>query len=103
VNKYHARRTYRNGYVFASLAEAERYSELQLMEKAEAIHHLTVHPVYILTVNGVHIGNYIGDFEYWESGKQIVEDVKGFSTPVYKLKKKLMAAIHGIEITEVPA
>jgi hypothetical protein len=30
----------------------------------------------------------------------IVEDSKGVRTPVYKLKKKLMLACHGIEIRE---
>jgi hypothetical protein len=29
-----------------------------------------------------------------------VEDVKGMKTPVNRLKKKLMLAIHGVEILE---
>jgi len=28
-------------------------------------------------------------------------DVKGFKTPIYNIKKKLMKAIHGIEIKEI--
>jgi len=35
-----------------------------------------------------------------QDGKEVIEDVKGFKTPVYRLKKKLMLAIHGIDILE---
>jgi hypothetical protein len=31
----------------------------------------------------------------------VVEDVKGFKTPVYRLKKKLMLAVHGIIVVEI--
>ena len=31
----------------------------------------------------------------------VLEDVKGVKTAVYKLKKRLMLAVHGIDITEV--
>lgn len=44
---------------------------------------------------------YIADFTYSQDGKQIVEDAKGFRTKDYKLKKKLMLYIYGIEIREV--
>ena len=30
--------------------------------------------------------------------REIVEDAKGFETPEFKLKKKLMKAVHGIDI-----
>ena len=36
-------------------------------------------------------------------GDVIVEDVKGYRTEAYQLKKKLMRAVYGIEITEVKA
>lgn len=32
---------------------------------------------------------------------KVVEDVKGVRTLAYKFKKKLMKAVHGIEIREV--
>lgn len=44
---------------------------------------------------------YIADFTYSQDGKQVVEDAKGFRTKDYKLKKKLMLYLHGIEIREV--
>jgi len=31
----------------------------------------------------------------------VVEDVKGVKTPVYRLKKKLVEALHGITIQEI--
>jgi hypothetical protein len=33
----------------------------------------------------------------------VVEDVKGFRTPLYRLKKKLIEAQYGIAIIEIPA
>ena len=30
----------------------------------------------------------------------VVEDVKGFKTPLYRLKRKLMLLVHQIRITE---
>jgi hypothetical protein len=37
-----------------------------------------------------------------QEGYTVVEDVKGFKTPVYKLKKKLVEACHiGVKIEEV--
>lgn len=34
--------------------------------------------------------SYIADFSYWQDGKEIVEDVKGFKTPIYSLKKHML-------------
>ena len=45
--------------------------------------------------------NYIADFVYEQDGKTIVEDTKGFRTPDYIIKKKLMLYIHKIKIKEV--
>lgn len=44
---------------------------------------------------------YVADFTYTESGKMVVEDVKGGPrTQVYIIKRKLMNAVHGIVIKE---
>ena len=37
--------------------------------------------------------SYYADFTYIENGEQIVEDVKGFRTEVYRIKKKLMLTL----------
>ena len=42
----------------------------------------------------------MADFVYLENGQLVVEDVKGVRTPVYKLKKRLMAERFGIEVKE---
>jgi hypothetical protein len=44
---------------------------------------------------------YIADFVYEEDGKIVVEDVKGFRTTDYIIKRKLMLFVHGVEIREV--
>ncbi|MFR5079104.1 MAG: DUF1064 domain-containing protein [[Clostridium] innocuum] len=44
---------------------------------------------------------YIADFTYNDrNGQLIVEDAKGVKTPVYRLKRRLMAELKGIEIKE---
>jgi len=47
--------------------------------------------------------HYVADFVYTEtsSGNEYVVDTKGFRTPEYKLKKKMMRAFRGIDIKEV--
>lgn len=47
---------------------------------------------------------YVADFVYVDrTGTTVVEDVKGASTPEYRLKRKLMLWRHGVEIREVKA
>lgn len=93
--KYHNKKIEIDGHVFDSKAEARRYQELSLLEKAGVITGLRLQPEYEL-IPAFKKGNrrfrrtvYIADFEYIENSKIIVEDVKGFKTEVYKLKKKL--------------
>lgn len=106
-NKYGNQSTEVDGLSFQSKAEAARYSELKLMLRARVITDLVVHPVWDLTVNGMIVAKYIGDFAYSdvETGKLTVEDVKSepTKTPVYRLKKKLLLACHGLHITEIDA
>lgn len=46
---------------------------------------------------------YIADFVYTdnETGQPVVEDTKGFCTPEYIIKRKLMLHVHGIRIREI--
>lgn len=57
-----------------------------------------------LYVNGLLVCVYECDFSYWDHEKHemVYEDAKSKATvtPVYRLKKKLMKAIHGITIHE---
>lgn len=92
-----------DGIVFDSKGEMERWAALSLLQRAGEIVNLLRQVTYSLDVNGVHICNYIADFEYRERSdsygktRLVVEDWKGFKTPAYHLKKKLMLAIHGIK------
>lgn len=106
-SKYGNRKTEVDGVVFDSKAEADRWLELKLLHRAGRISCLIRQPEFPITVNGCTVARYIADFEYRDlDGKRIVEDLKGGAkggtrTAVYRLKRKLVAAIHGIEITEV--
>lgn len=99
--KYGAIRTQVGDVTFDSRAEAHRYTQLLLLQRAGVISDLELQPKFPLVVNGIKIGTYIGDFSFIEGGKRVTEDVKGIRTPVYILKKKLVRALYGIEIVEV--
>lgn len=45
--------------------------------------------------------SYYADFVYKRGGETIVEDTKGFKTPEYIIKRKLMLYKYGIKIKEV--
>lgn len=92
-----------DGIKFRSKAEARRYSELKLMEKAGEIHDLELQPAFPLVAHGKKLATYVADFRYWTRDRtaQIVEDVKGMLTPMYRLKKKWAQLQYGITITEV--
>ena len=94
--KYNARKTTIDGISFDSMAEAERYGELKLMQQAGYITGLRVHPVYELQPafvgregERVSAVTYEGDFEFYENGVLVCEDVKGFQTDVFRVKSKL--------------
>jgi hypothetical protein len=89
------------GIRFASRKEAKKYKELSLMVKAGMLVRVDRQVRYPLIVNGDKICVYIADFITYDfEGNRKVIDIKGFLTPVYKIKKKLMKAIYGIDIIE---
>lgn len=102
-SKYNNTHVTLDGYTFDSQAEMRRYQELCLLRAAGEINYLAVHPSYPLVVNGVPIAIYVADFSYTETatGSEVVEDVKGVRTALYRIKRKLMLALHGITIQEI--
>lgn len=111
-HKYGAQPTTVDNIRFASKAEARRYSELKLLEKAGEIRELELQPRFPLLVpargNGgayerAHVGDYVADFRYREGPKGLlkIEDVKGFRTELYRWKKKHVEAQYGVTITEI--
>jgi len=102
------------GYKFDSLAEAKHYwHELRPRENAGEITHLELQPVFQIEIKGKKICKYKADFQYFDksaigpdgqSGALVVEDVKGYRTDIYRLKKKLVEAqFLGTKIVEIPA
>jgi hypothetical protein len=101
-NKYRNEPVVVDGIRFASKREARRYGELRLLERAGEITNLELQPRFGITVNGVRVCDYVADFVYvLRNGQKVVEDAKGFRTPEYKLKRRLMKAIHNVEVAEV--
>ncbi|RAJ00462.1 uncharacterized protein DUF1064 [Chitinophaga skermanii] len=99
--KYRNKICYVFGNKFDSKKEALRYIELKEQENLKSISNLRLQVKYAIVVNNVKICTYIADFVYTDKkGTTIIEDVKGVRTPVYKLKKALMLATHGICILE---
>lgn len=99
-SKYRSRRTIVDGITFHSAKEAARYVELRSMAGVGEISGLACQPRFALTVGESKIGDYVADFEYLWKGERIIEDVKGFKTPLYKWKRKHFEAQYGINITE---
>ena len=89
-----------DGRRFDSQKEAKRYVELKLLEKAGEISSLRMQVPFKLDVGSANIGKYYADFVYTLDGKEVVEDVKGFRTAMYKWKKKHVEAQYGIQIKE---
>ncbi len=100
-NKYKNKKTYIDGILFDSKAEANRYQELKLSEKAGLIDNLRLQPTYELQAKYKYNGKvisaikYKADFEYMVGSNIIVEDVKGVETPVFKLKRKIFLLLYG--------
>ena len=96
MNKFHARKTPYDGYVFDSGKECQRYKDLRLLEFAGEITDLTVHPKFVLQEGFIWHGKkirpitYTADFMYQEGFETVVEDVKGVQTQLFKVKWKLV-------------
>lgn len=105
-SKYRAKKTCVDGITFDSRREADRYLALKSMEEDGAIEDLRRQVRYELVpsfdVDGRHYRPvyYVADFVYRENGHEVIEDVKGMRTDVYRLKSKLFARRYGKAIKE---
>lgn len=97
MTKYRNKPTVIDGKRFASQKEARRYRELRLLEDAGKISNLKTQ-VRIQLIPGI---VYVADATYTENGEEVIEDVKGYRTQVYRLKAKLFKHVFGKEIKEV--
>jgi Protein of unknown function (DUF1064) len=89
-----------NGDAFDSQGEYRRYLRLVALEADGLIRNLRHHVSFKLEVNDRDIATYVADFVYYVGDTKIVEDFKGFATDIYKIKRKLMYAVHGIWIKQ---
>lgn len=98
-NKYKAKQTIVDGIKFHSTGEAIRYSHLKLLEQAGEIKDLELQPKFVICERP-RKRHYIADFRYVDvvSGESVVEDFKGFDTPLSKLKRQLVFDRYGIDV-----
>lgn len=111
MSKYNSKKTVVDGQIFDSKKEANRYKELRLLEKAGEIKDLRTQVKFKLIpaqrdeATGKVIErecSYKADFVYYEEdGETVVEDVKGFRTKEYIIKRKLLLYQYGIRIREI--
>lgn len=97
-NKFKARSQIYDDKYFASKKELSRYLELQRLKEVGEI-------LFFIQQTPLHLPGkikYVCDFVvFWANGEITFEDVKGFKTDTYKLKKKLVEYHYPIEIMEI--
>lgn len=95
VLKYRNVRETVDGINFHSKREAKRYLELKLLNSSKEIMNLSLQPNFKFIINGVKVCTYRADFMYFtKENKCIVEDVKGYKTPLFVIKAKLFKALY---------
>ena len=101
-SKYNNKKTKVNGITFDSKKEADRYVFLTRRADIGEVVDMHLQVPFVFALEGKKMFTYKADFVYFDkvANKIVVEDVKGFRTPLYKLKKKLIEQQHKIQITE---
>lgn len=92
------------GNVHDSTKEYRRWQELEERARRGEITRLRRQVPFACVVNGILVCQYIADACYDEGTATIVEDTKSVITrkkPEYRIKVKLMQAIHGLQVREV--
>ena len=110
TSKYKNKKIIIDGIKFDSKKEGNRYIQLKTLEKEGLIQELKLQKEFLLQPAFKKNGKtyrkitYKADFCYFsvKEGKYIVEDVKGFKTEVYKLKKKIFEYVYkDLELKEI--
>ena len=97
MSKYRSHKTIIDGITFDSKKEGNRYLELKLLERGGKIkdlklqHQFELQPSFKKNGRTIRAITYVADFTYFdlETMRNVVEDVKGYKTDVYMLKKKM--------------
>jgi len=97
-HKYNAKPTLTDGIRFDSKKEAKRYQHLKMLQEAGVILFFLRQVPFDLPGKV----KYRADFMiFWADGHVSVEDVKGYRTPQYLTKKKMVEDLYPIKIEEV--
>lgn len=101
--KFGNRKTVVDGLTFDSAAEARRWGELRLLERAGEIRDLRRQVRYPLHFGEAVIGHIVPDFLYISGHDVVCEDVKSPATitPMFKWKAKHFLAEYGIAVKVV--
>lgn len=108
MQKYKNSKCECDGFTFDSKKEMRRYGVLKELQREGVIKNLECQKKYVLIPSQYRDGrcverecSYKADFVYTRDGRTIVEDVKGFRTKEYRIKKKLMLYVHDVKIKEI--
>lgn len=104
MTKFSAKKTHCGaGHLHDSKMEAKRCDDLTALQFAGQIDALEQQPTFRVEIDGKLVCRYVADFAWKTGGCRVVEDVKGVTTPLFNLKKKLVEATHpGVVITLYP-
>ncbi len=84
-----------DGSYYASMFEASYANELYARKRLKEIENYDTQVTMPLVVNGYKVADYIADFViYHLDGSNEIVETKGFSTPVFRLKWKLVEAVY---------
>lgn len=120
-NKYNNNRVVYDGHVFDSEKERDRYIVLRQKQRKGEIFSLQLQKKFLLTdaifvdEKGRIVDRYTkgrklyakkseykcGFFYYTKNGDPVIEDVKGYKTDLYSLKKKVLAQFYGLIVKEI--
>jgi hypothetical protein len=111
-SKYGSKKVVQDGITFDSKKEARRWVELEMMQAEGQISELRRQVPFVLAPAVKLDGEdrtkpalrYVADAVYMENGQMVAEDTKSAPTrklPAYRIKRHLMATVHGIQIKEV--
>lgn len=122
AQKYGNKRVEIDGIKFDSAFEGKVYLRLKSLQERGRISGLELQPSWVIIPKITerftkHLktkdkecervvqsaSHYVADFAFDYNGQRIVADAKGLPTPVYKLKKRLMRYVHGIDVIEIKA
>ncbi len=97
-SKYKSKKIKIDKIKFDSQKEGNRYSELKILQRTGEVSHFFRQVIFDL---GEGIIYKLDFMVFWVDGHISHEDVKGFKTDVYRIKKKLVEGRYPIKIQEL--